>query len=165
MPNVGVRRMMPAPMTPMMQGGAGQAFAQTGRAATEAARSSSALMGTSNLASADAEAKSRMDELASGPEGRRGAQVKHAAGKLFVDQSGVWTDAAHQATFHVYEVAPFSAAYFELVHALPELAPYLRIGDSVLIAGRRASIKVTTGGMTAWPAGELTAAVRAYRGA
>ena len=51
------------------------------------------------------------------------------------------------------------------MHALPELAPCLGIGDQILIAGRRASIKVTAGGMTAWPAGELQAAVRAFRGA
>ncbi|MFI5213360.1 MAG: VIT domain-containing protein [Gemmatimonadales bacterium] len=156
---------MPMPaMSPTMQGGAGHAEQQTGLDAMRAARSSAALMGAGNLASADAAAKSRLDELtegrASGP-----ASVRHVGGKLFVEQSGVWTDAAHQASFHVYEVAPFSAAYFELVHALPELAPCLGIGDQILIAGRRASIKVTAGGMTAWPAGELLAAVRAYRGA
>jgi hypothetical protein len=151
-------------MSAAMQGGAGHAESQTGLDAMRAARSSSALMGAGNLASADAAAKSRFDELTEG-RGRGPASIKHVAGKLFIEDSGVWTDAAHQASFHVYEVAPFSAAYFELVHALPELAPCLGIGDSVLVAGRRASIKVTAGGMTAWPAGELQAAVRAYRGA
>jgi hypothetical protein len=156
---------MPMPaMSPTMQGGAGHAEQQTGLAATQAARSSSALMRAGNLASADAAAKSRLDELTTGSV-RGPASVRHVAGKLFVEQSGVWTDAAHQASFHVYEVAPFSPAYFELVRALPELAPCLRIADQILVAGRRASIKVTAGGMTAWPAGELQAAVRAYRGA
>jgi Ca-activated chloride channel family protein len=163
---VGVmRRTMPMPaMSPTMQGGAGHAEQQTGLAATQAARSSSALMSAGNLASADAAAKSRLDELTAGSV-RGPASVRHVAGKLFIEQSGVWTDAAHQASFHVYEVAPFSPAYFELVHALPELAPCLGIADQILVAGRRASIKVTAGGMTAWPAGELQAAVRAYRGA
>ena len=152
---------LPAPMSAAMQGGAGNATHQTGEAAVRAARSSSGFAATSSLDAADALAKSRAEELA----GPRGAAVQHVHGKLFVDQGGVWTDAAHQASFHVYEVAPFSQAYFDLVRALPELAPYLRVGDQVLVAGRRASIKVSANGTAAWSAGELQAAVRAYRGA
>jgi len=151
---------MPA-MSPAMQGGAGMASRQTGEDAVRAARASTAMMGAGNLASADAAAKSRAEELA----GAAAATVRHVAGKLFVRQGDLWTDAGHQASFHVYEVAPFSPAYFELVHALPELAPFLTVGDQVLVAGRRASIKLTAGGTTAWRAGELQAAVRAYRGA
>ena len=162
---VGINRLraMPAaaPLTASMQGGAGNAAHQTGEAAVGAARASAAYSGASSLDAADAFAKARADELA----GPRGAATQHVHGKLFVDQGGVWTDAAHQASFHVYEVAPFSQAYFDLVHALPELAPFFRVGDQVLVAGRRASFKVTASGTTAWSAGELLAAVRAYRGA
>lgn len=136
---------------------------QSGQGAVAAARSSAAMMGAGNLASADAAADRRMDELASGMSGRRNV-VRREAGKMFVQRDSVWTDAAHQATFRVFEVAPFSEAYFELVRALPEIAPFLRIGDTVLVSGRRASIKVTSGGMSTWRAGELQAAVRAYRG-
>jgi Ca-activated chloride channel family protein len=160
---VGLRRMnqpMPA-MSPAMQGGAGAASQQTGEAAMRAARSSAAYMGAGNLAAADAAAKSRMDELA----GPGGSAARHVGGRIFLQQAGVWTDAGHQASFHVYEVAPFSQAYFELVRALPELAPYLKIGDQVLVAGRRASIKLTRDGTSAWGAGELAAAVRGFRGA
>ena len=155
---------MPAPaMSPAMQGGAGMASHQTGEEAVRAARSSSAMMGAGNLASADAAATNRLDELnvTAGPSA---ASLRRIGGRLFVQQGAVWTDARHQASFHTYEVAPFSPAYFELVRALPELAPFLSLGDQVLVAGRGASIKVTAGGTTTWRSGELAAAVRAYRG-
>jgi hypothetical protein len=121
------------------------------------------MMGAGNLAAADAAAERSLDEMAS-TSGRRGS-ARRMAGKLFVEQHGVWTDAAHQASFRTWDVAPFSDAYSQLVRALPEIAPYLKVGETVLVAGRRASIKVTAGGVSTWTAGELQAVVRAYRGA
>jgi Ca-activated chloride channel family protein len=153
------RLIMPA--SPAMQGGAGAARAQSGAGAVAAARSSSAMMGAGNLASADRAAEERADELTRGT----GRTLRRAGGRMFVQHGSVWTDAGHMATLRVYEVAPFSDAYFALVRALPELAPFLSVGDEVLVAGRRASIKVTANGMTAWRSGELEAAVRAFRGA
>jgi hypothetical protein len=61
-------------------------------------------------------------------------------------------------------VAPYSDAYFALVRALPELAPWLRVGDEVLVAGRRASIRIAPAGVTAWRSGELDRLTRAFRG-
>ena len=140
--------------------------AQSGAGAVAAARSSASMMGAGNLAAADDAAKARLEEIAASGDarGRRDA-VRREGAKMFVLRDSVWTDAAHQASFRVYDVAPFSEAYFELVRALPEIAPYLKVGSTVQIAGRRASIRITTGGMTTWRAGELPAAVRAYRGA
>ena len=149
------------PASAPMMGGAAASRAQSGAGAVAAARSSSALMGAGNLASADAAAAERADELSRGS----GRAVRRVGGRLFVQQGTVWTDAAHVATLRVYEVAPFSDAYFALVRALPELAPYMGIGDEILVAGRRASFKVTANGATTWRAGELEAAVRAFRGA
>ena len=155
------RDRMPMPASPALMGGVGAARAQSGAGAVAAARSSSAMMGAGNLASADAAAAERADELTRGS----GRTLRRAGGRIFVQQGSVWTDAGHVASLRVYEVAPFSDAYFALVRALPELAPFLRVGDEVLVAGRRASIKVTTGGASAWRSGELEAAVRAFRGA
>jgi len=157
---VGVRRMEDRMNRPMA---APAPSAQSGAGAVAAARSSGAMMGASNLASADAAAERSLDE-ASVSTGR-GMTARRVAGKLFVQQNGVWTDAAHQASFRTYDVAPFSEAYFQLVRALPEIAPFLKVGDTVLVAGRRASIKLISGGVSTWQAGELQAAVRAYRGA
>jgi Ca-activated chloride channel family protein len=153
-----LRRTMPAaaPAAPRDQSGAG---------AVAAARASSSMMGAGNLASADAAAERSLAEATTGSG--RGARVasRRINGKLFVQRDSVWTDAGHQASFRVYEVAAFSDAYFQLVRALPEIAPYLKAGEQVLIAGRRASIKVTNSGMRSWQAGDMAAAVRAYRGA
>ena len=134
--------------------------AQSGAVAFRSARASSAMMGAGNLASADAAAESRADEIAQGS----GRALRRVGGRLFVQDGAVWTDAAHQATLRVVEVAPFSEAYFALVRALPEIAPFLTVGDEVLVAGRRASIKVTRSGTATWRAGELDGVVRAFRG-
>jgi hypothetical protein len=61
-------------------------------------------------------------------------------------------------------VAPFSDAYFALVRALPELTPWLRAGDEVLVAGRRASIRIRPSGITAWRHGDLDRLAHAFRG-
>jgi hypothetical protein len=118
------------------------------------------MMGAGNLAAADEAATSRAAEMTV-----RGLPTRRAGGRLFVERAGVWTDAAHHDSLRVVEVAPFSGAYFQLVRALPELAPALQAGETVLVAGRRVSVKITAGGMTAWPYGQLPAVVRAFRGA
>lgn len=138
--------------------------AQTGAGAFNSARSSSAMMGAGSLAAADAAAEARIGELGAG-RGTALRDMRRVHGRLFVKIGEVWTDAAHQDSLRVIEVAPFSEAYFQLVRALPALAQYLRLGDEVLVAGRRASIKVTASGTTAWRAGQLYAVVRAFRGA
>ena len=138
--------------------------AQTGAGAFNSARSSSAMMGAGSLAAADAAAEARIGELGAG-RGTALSDMRRVHGRLFVKIGDVWTDAAHQDSLRVIEVAPFSEAYFQLVRALPGVAQYLRLGDEVLVAGRRASIKVTASGTTAWRAGQLDAVVRAFRGA
>ena len=138
--------------------------AQTGAGAFNSARSSSAMMGAGSLAAADAAAEARIGELGAG-RGTALSNMRRVHGRLFVKIGDVWTDAAHQDSLRVIEVAPFSEAYFQLVRVLPGVAQYLRLGDEVLVAGRRASIKVTASGTTAWRAGQLDAVVRAFRGA
>lgn len=158
--------MRPRDVMPNQGSGAAPAApsAQTGAAAFRSARSSSAMMGAGSLAAADAAAEARMGELG-GVRGVARNEVQRVHGRLFVKIGSLWTDAAHRDSLRVIEVAPFSEAYFQLVRALPDVAPYLRLGDEVLVAGRRASIKVTASGTTAWRAGQLEAVVRAFRGA
>jgi hypothetical protein len=64
----------------------------------------------------------------------------------------------------VTAVAPFSTAYFDLVRMLPEIAPYLTVGEEVLVAGRRQSIRIGAGGISEWGPGALTDLVRNFRG-
>ncbi len=132
---------------------------QTGEKAFERAQASARMMKASNLASADAAAR-ETEWKDSG-----GAQTKRAGGRLFIQRGGIWIDAAHSDTLRTIEVAPFSEAYFALVRALPEISPYLTVGDEIVIAGRRASIKVTVSGKKGWQAGELQTLVKSFRGA
>ncbi len=156
------REAMPmSAMDQSLRGGAAAAPMQSGAGAVARARSSASMMGAGNLASADAAAAERMDELAGG----RARNVKRVAGRIFLQNGTVWTDASHRDSLQVVEVAPFSDAYFALVRALPEIAPYLTAGDEIIVAGRRASIKVTTNGTTAWRTGQLERTVRGFRGA
>ncbi|MBI4543006.1 MAG: VWA domain-containing protein, partial [Gemmatimonadetes bacterium] len=161
MPSVEAMRTPQRVLNPDVRGGAGAATRQTGRDAFARARASGAMMGASSLAAADAVAEERLGELA-GPRGTR--SVRRVGGRLFVRIGDTWTDGAHQGSLRVFEVAPFSEAYFELVRALPEIAPFLAVGEEVVIAGRRASVKLTASGATSWRPGHLVAAVRAFRG-
>lgn len=145
-------------------GGAGAATRQTGREAFQRARASASMARAGNLASADKAAEARMDELTAARPGTAPA-VKRVAGRVFVRRDSVWTDAAHKDSLNVTRVVAFSDAYFALVRALPELAPFLGVGDDVVIGGRRASVRIGAGGITAWRPGALEALVRSFRGA
>ena len=83
---------------------------------------------------------------------------------MFVERNGVWTDAAWHDTVPVVSIAPFSQAYFELVRALPELAPSLSLGEQVLVSGRRTAIRFTAGGLTTLTQQRLSATVKDFRG-
>ncbi len=153
----------PMPVSGALRGGAGAAAMQTGRDAFANAKASAALGGVSTLSAADHVAGARANELAEA--GAPGAvTVRRVGGRLFVRNDGVWTDASHRDSLNVVAVAPFSDAYFALVRALPEIAPYLAVGDQVVVAGRRASVKITGSGQTTWQPGHLEALVHAFRG-
>jgi Ca-activated chloride channel family protein len=153
----------PMPVSGVLRGGAGAAAMQTGRDAFANAKASAALGGVSTLSAADHVAGARANELAAaGPSGA--AAVRRVGGRLFVRIDSVWTDASQRDSLKVVEIAPYSDAYFALVRALPEVAPYLTVGDQVVVAGRRASVKITSAGQTTWQPGHLEALVRAFRG-
>ena len=163
----GIGRGMPtAPaLDAAAMGGAAAAARQTGREAFLRARASASMAGAGNLATADRVAGARMAEIAAAAPGVAPAAVRRVGGRIFVRRDSVWTDAAHQDSLNVTRVAAFSDAYFALVRALPELAPFLGVGDEIVVAGRRASVRVGSGGTTTWRPGELEALVRSFRGA
>ena len=156
----------PMPMAPALRGGAGSAGLQTGQDAFARAQASAAMAGASNLAAADHAAKARLAELAvagvAGPGGSPARAVR-AGGRLFVRTDSGWTDAAHRDSLKVVAVAPYSDAYFAVVRALPEIAPCLGVGDDLIIAGRRLSVRITVAGRTTIGARELEALVRDFR--
>jgi Ca-activated chloride channel family protein len=88
-------------------------------------------------------------------------QAQHVAGRLFVDRSGVWTDLRHADSLRVVTIAPFSAAYFEVLRQLPELTPIVQRFDRVLVAGHAVSIRFETGGKAA--VSEIAGVVARFR--
>lgn len=133
--------------------------AQTGAAAVKQAQESGMLSRTLTLAAADSAADAKLADAGAS------RQVRRAGGRVFAERDGVWTDLAHGDSLRVVTVAPFSKAYFAVARALPELGPSLRLGDSVLVAGRRASLKVSPGGRDALSDAEVRDFVKAFRGA
>jgi Ca-activated chloride channel homolog len=135
----------------------------TGQVAVESARVDAMRLQTSSLAdlaaAGDAVAGGRV--LIDGAATH--ANTRLVSGRTFRLVSGVWVDAAHQASAETLHVEPFSRAYFDILAKLPELAPYWKAFDAVTVAGARTSIRVAAGGRASLPAGELDALVRAFR--
>ena len=130
----------------------------TGQAAFERASRSAKLRDVSNLDAAAAadEAAPAAAPAASG--------VKRQAGRVFHLVGGTWTDAGYPNRMRVTAIAPYSRAYFDLVRMLPEIAPYLSVGEEVLIAGQRIGIRIGPGGTSELGSTELSALVRDFRG-
>lgn len=143
-------------------GGARNSAAQTGPQAFDRARASAKLADSKTLAVADEVASSRLESLSSGTAAAPATRL--AGGRLFVRRGQVWTDVGHADRITVTTVVAYSKAYFELVRQLPELAPYLSVGDEVLIAGRRVSVRVGESGIDVWKPGQLAEVVRNFRG-
>jgi hypothetical protein len=112
------------------------------------------------LAEADRAVAGKMASL-----GSNESETRRAGGRIFLLRGGVWTDAAHTDSLRIVAVAPYSDAYFALARSLPELAASLTVGDEVVIAGRKLSIRLTSGGAHTWQPGELLQVVRGFRGA
>jgi Ca-activated chloride channel family protein len=89
--------------------------------------------------------------------------TQRVGGRLFIMRDSTWTDLNHGDSLRVVSIAPYSEAYFALLKALPDLREVATL-DLVLVAGRRASIKIEVGGKTQWNPGELERLVREFRG-
>jgi Ca-activated chloride channel homolog len=142
--------------------GARNSAAQTGAQAFERARASSKLSDAKSLAAADEALTTGTASLA--PRGLGVLDSKRVAGRLFVQRGQVWTDVAHTDRITITAIAAYSKAYFDVVRLLPELAPYLSVGDEVVIAGRRESIRIGLSGIEVWRPGQLADLVRNFRG-
>jgi hypothetical protein len=93
------------------------------------------------------------------------SDLRRVGGRMFSQIGGVWTDVNHRDSLRIVTVAPFSKAYFAVARALPEIGPSLKVGESVVVAGRKASLKVASGGQETLSDAELRDFVRAFRGA
>ena len=72
---------------------------------------------------------------------------------------------AHPTGLRVIRVKAFSAAYFEVLNALPEgLEPVLRELGEVVVAGTRVAVRVGGEGIEAISTSELRELVAGFRG-
>ena len=104
---------------------------------------------------------SSLDEMRRAHSGINPTQ--RIGGRLFIMRDSTWTDLGHGDSLRVVSIAPYSEAYFALLKALPDLREAAALEPAVLVAGRRASIKIGEGGKTRWLPGELERLVRDFR--
>jgi Ca-activated chloride channel family protein len=138
------------------------ARSQTGAAAFDRARASAKLAEVKSLNAAEEVAQSRVE--AATRDRASQVTVRRVGSRVFVQRGEVWTDLAQTDRIPVTVVAEFSRAYFDLVRMLPELAPYLSVGNQVLVAGRQASIRIAPSGIQELDRGQLNALVGHFRG-
>ena len=149
--------MMQAPVAaPVDQAGSGY----IGRAARE--RSMADAASVSAVDGITIPAKDELDALRRAHSGINPTQ--RVGGRLFIMRDSTWTDLGHGDSLRVVSIAPYSEAYFALLKALPDLREVAALEPAVLVAGRRASIKIGEGGKTRWNPGELERLVRDFRG-
>src|SRR2546425_5210772 len=92
-----------------------------------------------------------------------GQRVERIGARLSLLKDSVWTDTHHNDSLRVVTVAPFSPAYFALLRALPELVQPAALQPTVLVAGRRVSVKIGAGGLEELSDGEITRLMREFR--
>ncbi|NJD20099.1 MAG: VWA domain-containing protein [Gemmatimonadetes bacterium] len=110
------------------------------------------------LAEADAQLSAQLEEAGLGA-------VRAVAGRIFRQDAGVWKDAAHPADREPVRVKAYSAAYFRLLEALPELRPVMVELGAALVAGGRVSILVGDEGAETLTEAKMREIVAGFRGA
>ena len=90
--------------------------------------------------------------------------VRMLGGRLFQEKDGVWTEPASSDLLPLVTVKLFSRAWFDLLAALPELAPAARELGRLEAAGARLRLRVDTEGLDQLPADRLARLVRDFRG-
>jgi Ca-activated chloride channel family protein len=86
-------------------------------------------------------------------------------GRIFRLEDGVWKDVALRPDAKLIEVESYSAAYFALARALPELELVLRQTGEVEVAGAEVAFRFGAKGRAELSAREVTELVTAFRGA
>ncbi len=156
------RRSAPAPAS------APAAKAQTGKAAFEAAQTSADMLGAvsvSGARQASNRAQDRsVDSMVGGNMSSGGLRQRVIGSRRFEQQGTQWKDLSQQAQ-RIVSVEAFSTAYFALLKALPELRDAATLGDDVLIAGRRVSIRIQRAGQQVLAASDVAQLAKDFRGA
>jgi len=76
----------------------------------------------------------------------RGDALRRGGDHLFARQNARWTDVSFKEGTRVVKIKPFSAAYFAVLDAMPELRAAFAVGEQVLVAGKHIAIEVAPDG-------------------
>jgi Ca-activated chloride channel family protein len=133
--------------------------AQSGRDAFERAEASAALSKTATASDMANQVQSAMGRLAGA-----GQTVRSAGGRIFRAEGDAWTDVSHSDSLRVIAIAPYSAAWFAVAEAMPELREPMALGERVTIAGRRNSVRIVPGGASSISPTALARLVQEFRG-
>jgi Ca-activated chloride channel homolog len=143
----------------------GRFTAEAPRAGREAVLRSAA-SGAARAASSAADVVSMealaLQALAPGTR-NRSESVRLVAGRAFEQVEGRWVDRLHREELSVVEVEPYSAAWFALLDALPELSNWWSEVEEGIVAGRAVSVGVREGGARTLPSGEVARIARDFR--
>ena len=114
----------------------------------------------------DVSKASEVDAVAGALQARAEAApgVRMVGGRLFQEKDGVWTEPASSDPLPLVTVKLFSRAWFDLLAALPELAPVARELGRLEMAGAGLRLRVDTEGLDQFPADRLARLVRDFRG-
>ena len=92
------------------------------------------------------------------------SQLKAAGGRSFrVDKEGVWSDLKKKTAARTVKVKAYSAAYFDLLRTLPELAQWFAVGNKVRVEGRAVTIELAEDGASTLDAAALAALVKDWQ--
>ena len=76
----------------------------------------------------------------------RADALRRGGDHLFAKQGARWTDVSYKEGTKLVKIKPFSAAYFAVLDAMPELRAAFAVGEQVLVAGKHVSIVVSPDG-------------------
>ncbi|MDZ7632815.1 MAG: VWA domain-containing protein [Gemmatimonadaceae bacterium] len=141
---------------------AAPARSQTGQVAFEAAQTSADFLNAVSVSGARRVSERAQDRGV--PSGAAGAGQRIVGSRRFAQRGTQWLDVA-QRTQRVVSVVAFSPAYFALLQVLPELRDVVTLGDDVLVAGSRASIRIQRAGQHALTGTDLQQLTKDFRGA
>jgi len=85
----------------------------------------------------------------------RGDALRRGGDHLFAEQGTRWTDVSFREGTTLVKIKPFSAAYFAVLNAMPELRSAFAVGEQVLVAGKRVAIEVSADGIEQIDAAQL----------
>jgi Ca-activated chloride channel family protein len=92
-----------------------------------------------------------------------GTAARRVGDRIFRLTNGRWTDLRYTSGMTVRAIRPYSAAYFDLVRELPDLAEVFALGDRVLAVGGSIAIETSESGKQTLSTSEMDAIRRAWR--